>query len=95
MNPAVQTSVPSQKFWIHQRERGRQGEEEEILTGTESKQTDTDTHTHTHTDTHTHRHTHTYGDRYKKNIKRARQKEKDTTPQERDLVSQVKPIAYY
>ena len=54
MNPAVQTSVPSQKFWIHQRERGRQGEEEEILTGTESKHTDTDTHTHTHTDTHTH-----------------------------------------
>ena len=93
----MQTSVPSQKFWIHQRERGRQGEEEEILTGTESKQTDTDTHTHTHThtDTHTHRHTHTYGDRYKKNIKRARQKEKDTTPQDRDLVSQVKPIAYY
>ena len=59
MKPAVQTSVPSQKFWIHQRARGRQGEEEEILTGTESKQTDTDTHTHTHTQTHTHTDTHT------------------------------------
>ena len=53
MNPSVETSVPSQKFWIHQRKRegGRQGEKEEILIGTESKQGEK-THTHTHTHTH-------------------------------------------
>ena len=48
MSPSVETSVPSQRFWIHQRKRegGRQGEKEEILTGTESKQREKHTHTH-------------------------------------------------
>lgn len=49
MNPAVKTSVPSQKFWLHQRKTEREGdrEREEILTGTEGKQTDRQTDTHT------------------------------------------------
>ena len=46
VNPAVETSVPSQKFWIHQRKRegGRQGEKEEIQVQRASRERNTHTH---------------------------------------------------